>query len=180
MTAAPAKPAGSNTVNSFIMTQDATALITFLTHVFDAVEVTEARTLDTDGLVLHSEILIGDSMITIADRKPRWPFTPAFNRVYVDDIETTLARARELGADIVTTPTEFFGDVLSRIQDPQGNLWWIYKHEPTPADASHDWTAADNATSTNDAGWESFASPELDYIHSTLIHAMESLKDPRD
>ena len=59
MTNHPAVPAGSNTVNSFIMTNNATELIAFVTHVFGAVDVPEARTLDTDALILHSELLVG-------------------------------------------------------------------------------------------------------------------------
>ncbi|MFD7023990.1 VOC family protein [Promicromonospora sukumoe] len=174
MTSAPARPAGSNTVNPFIMTDDASALIAFVTDVFGAVDVAEARTVDTDGLVLHSELLIGDSMITIADRKPGWPFTPAFTRVYVDDVATTIARAERLGARVVTRPTDFFGDVLARFQDPQSNLWWIYRH--TPVAAAQDWDA--DAVG-DDTSWESFTSPELEYIHSTLVGAMAALTDPR-
>lgn len=178
MAAIPAHPAGSNTVNAFVMTEDATALIDFVTRVFGAVDVPEARTLDDDGLILHSELLIGDSMITIADRKPGWPFTPAFNRVYVDDVEATLARAKELGARIVTQPTEFFGDIFSRFQDPQGNLWWVYRHNPA-TDAV--WGGEDDASDDSgaDESWESFSSPELEYIHSTLVEAMANLEDPR-
>lgn len=185
MCAVPAHPAGSNTVNAFIMTNDAAALIGFVADVFGAVDVPEARTLDTDGLILHSELLIGDSMITIADRKPGWPFTPAFNRVYVDDVEATLARAEHLGARVITKPTDFFGDMFSRIQDPQGNLWWVYRHNPGGAD----WDQTGDATgeaptwSETDAAagddWESFTSPELEYIHTTLIETMAALKDPR-
>lgn len=176
MTNFPAHPPGSNTVNPFIMTDDASALIAFVTEVFGAVNVPEARTVDSDGLILHSELLIGDSMITISDRKPDWPFTPAFTRVYVDDVPATLARAEQLGARIVTRPTEFFGDVFSRFQDPQGNLWWVYRHSP-PTD-TQDWVQLDAATDA-DKSWESFTSPELEYIHSTLVDAMAALKDPR-
>lgn len=175
MTTAPARPAGSNTVNPFVVTDDATALIAFVTEVFGAVDVPEARTLDTDGLVLHSELLIGDSMITIVDRKPGWPFTPALTRVYVDDVEATLARAEHLGARIVTRPTDFFGDVFARFQDPQANLWWVYRH--TPATDAQDWGQADAAG--DDTSWESFTSPELEYIHTTLLDAMATLSDPR-
>ncbi|HWI31745.1 MAG TPA: hypothetical protein VNT50_09645 [Microbacterium sp.] len=79
---------------------------------------------------------------------------------------------------VVTRATEFFGDVLSRIQDPQGNLWWIYRHNPVPADAgAEEWTAGDAGNGAE--SWESFANPELEYIHSTLVEAMATLRDPR-
>ncbi|MEV4569244.1 VOC family protein [Nonomuraea sp. NPDC049419] len=188
-----AVPAGSNTVNPFIVTDDAAGLIDFLIAVFGAVDVPEARTNDKDGLVLHSELRVGDSLLTIADRKPDWPFTPALTRVYVDDVEVTLDRAAARGARVVTRPTGFFGDILARFQDPSGNLWWVYRHDPAAAgstwsdsdDASAD-AAEDTAEDTaedagEDAGdWTDFTSPELEYIHETLVDTMRSLKDPRD
>lgn len=190
MSSIPAAPAGSNTVNPFIMTSDAVELIAFVAHVFGAVDVPEARTTDSDGTILHSELLIGDSMITICDRKADWPFTPAFTRVYVDDVESTLARAEERGARIVTQPTDFFGDVFSRVQDLQGNLWWIYRHTPATAEGAQEWGTADAAAGAQDwsdadasadgeESWESYTSPELEYIHSTLVEAMAALRDPR-
>ncbi|GAA1938892.1 hypothetical protein GCM10009775_33780 [Microbacterium aoyamense] len=176
-TSVPAAPAGSNTVNPFIMTDDAAGLIAFVVGVFGAIDVPEARTLEADGLILHSELLIGDSMITIADRQTDWPYTPAFTRVYVDDVPATLERAVGLGARIVTEPTDFWGDVFSRFADPFGNLWWVYSHTPAD-DAAGEWGAEPDAEQ-EDASWESFTSPELEYIHSTLIDAMRALKDPR-
>lgn len=188
MTSVPARPAGSNTINPFLMTDDAARIIAFLIDVFGAVDVAEARTLDTDGLILHSELRIGDSVITIADRKPDWPFTPGFVQVYVDDVEATLERAQRLGARIVTRPTDFFGDTFSRFSDPSGNLWWVYRHEPqaasewsaeSDAEGGADWEAdgADGAAGAED--WSDFSSPELEYIHESLVAAMSALRDPR-
>lgn len=186
----PSLPAGSNTVNPFVMTDDAARIIDFLVEVFGAIDVPEARTLDTDGLILHSELRIGDSTITIADRKPDWPFTPGFIQVYVDDVEGTLARAVGLGARIVTRPTDFFGDTFSRFADPSGNLWWVYTHVPQEQawDAgggeseAASWDAGEGEGEVQSGGaedWSSFASPELEYIHESLVEAMTSLRDPR-
>lgn len=186
----PALPAGSNTINPFVMTDDAARIIDFLIEVFGAIDVPEARTFDTDGLILHSELRIGDSLITVADRKPDWPFTPGFIQVYVDDVEGTLARAVALGARIVTRPTDFFGDTFSRFADPSGNLWWVYAHVPQEqawdADGGESeaasWGAGEGegAAQGGDAeDWSSFTSPELEYIHDSLVEAMTSLCDPR-
>jgi len=191
--AIPPAPAGSATVDPFIWTDDAVGLIGFLVEVFGAIEVSEARTFDTDGLVLHSELRIGDSTLTIADRKPGWPYTPAFVRVYVDDPAATLERAAARGARIVTEPTDFWGDVLSRFADPFGHLWWVYQHNPEATSwdeaSAHgtgegqngsEWAQDDSAAGgTGEQSWESFATPELDAIHSSLMEAMSSLKDPR-
>lgn len=169
MSATAPVPAGSNTVNPFVMTDNAADLIDFVIEVFEAEDVPDARTIDTDGLILHAELRIGDSVVVIADRKPQWPFTPAFIQVYVSDVEATLQRARRRGARIVTEATEFFGDTLARFQDPAGHLWWVQQHD---AAGQADWTG-------DDTGWEQFSTPELEYVHTTLLETMAALRDPR-
>jgi uncharacterized glyoxalase superfamily protein PhnB len=113
-TSIPAAPAGYATVSPFIIAHDANGLIGFLKQVFRASERPEARTLDDDGLLLHAELAIGNATIMFGERKPGWPFTPSLLQVYVDDVETTLSVARQLGATVVTEPTDFFGDTFSR------------------------------------------------------------------
>ncbi|MEV4833182.1 VOC family protein [Nonomuraea sp. NPDC049486] len=174
MTARPHAPAGSNTVNPFVIADGTAELIDFLIDVFGATDVPEARTIDEDGLILHAELRLGDSLLSLADRKPDWPFTPALTRVYVDDVEETLARAEARGARIVTRPTDFFGDTLARFQDRSGNLWWVYQHDPA---AGQDWAAEAESSDADD--WTSFSTPGLEYIHGSLVEAMRSLRDPR-
>ncbi|HJS35772.1 MAG TPA: VOC family protein [Pseudoxanthomonas sp.] len=169
-------PAGSNTVNPFLITDRASDLIAFLVDVFGAEEVPEARTLDTDGLILHAELRIGDALLTLADRKPDWPFTPALTRVYVADAAATLVHAVQRGAQVVTRPTPFFGDTLARFQDPSGNLWWVQQHDPL-AVASWD-DGAGPLEDAHDEGW-ACSNPDLDEIHATLMVAMAGLRDPR-
>jgi uncharacterized glyoxalase superfamily protein PhnB len=84
---------------------DAPNFIEFIEKVFGAKEVTEAYTMDTDGLLLHSEFTIGGSRVIVADTKEGWPFIPSLLQIYVEDVEETLQRAEELGARIVTRPT---------------------------------------------------------------------------
>ena len=148
---------------------------------FGATDVLGARTADTDGLVLHSEVQIGDSTVTIADRKPGWPYTPAFVRVYVEDPAATLKRAAAGGARMISQPTDFLGDVLARFADPFGHLWWVYKHNPSAATGTTPRATLQWATRSARANksWESFVTPELTYVHTTLMEVMASLRDPR-
>lgn len=185
MASLPNRPQGSNTINPYFITNGAAALIDFLVEVFGALDVPEARTLDTDGLILHAELRIGDSLLTIADRKTDWPFTPGFVSVYVDDVGATLASAERLGGRIVTRPTDFFGHEMGRFADPSGNLWWVYLHDPSvSADTWSDDSEEGQDWPPGEAGeggaeeWSSFSTPELEYIHSTLVEAMTSLQDP--
>ena len=60
-----------------------------------------------------------------------------------------------------------------------GASCWVYKHNP----ASTTWDDAEGAPAEDDTdeseSWESFVSPELAYVHTTLMDAMASLRDPR-
>jgi uncharacterized glyoxalase superfamily protein PhnB len=175
----PTAPKGYATINPFIVADDASGLIEFLKEVFGATERPEARTLDGDGLLLHAELAVGDTTVMFADRKPDWPFTPSLLQVYVDDVETTLDTARRLDAAIVTEPTEFFGDVFSRFRDPWSNLWWVYHHRapaPDAEDGPSDWS--DDGTASDGDRWDE-TSPELEYIHDTLLTGMAGVEDPR-
>jgi PhnB protein len=107
------------------------------------------------------------------ERKPGWPFTPSLLQVYVDDVDAVLRRARAGGADVVTEPTDFFGEVFSRFVDPWNNLWWVYS---TPQDdAAGEWAEAGDGDET-DAEWE--PTPELTYIRVTLVATLPRLQDP--
>jgi PhnB protein len=179
----PNAPAGFSTVNPFIITRDADGLIRFLTDVFDGVDHPDARTVDDDGLLLHAELQIGGTTVMFAERKPGWPFIPSLLQVYVDDVDDTLARAEGRGAEIVTRPTEFFGDVFSRFIDPWRNMWWVYRTDATTgaADEAGDdsgWTEPPEGTDggADAGGWE--PTPELTYIHDTLLAALPRLRDP--
>jgi uncharacterized glyoxalase superfamily protein PhnB len=160
-------PEGYNTINPFIITEGASKFTKFLEEVFGAKERKEAQTIDTDGLLLHSELEIGNSVVMVADRKEGWPPTPSLLQVYVDDLEKTLRRAQQLGAKIVTQPTDVYGDLFSRFVDPWDNLWWVYQHK-----GDHNWD--ETASTENDASW-STDSRELNYIHETLLETMKKL-----
>lgn len=161
----PATPAGYNTINPFIVTEEASDVIIFLKEVFDAVEVPDALTYDTDGLILHSEIKIGDSIVQIADRKKDWPFTPSLLQVYVSDVDDTLKRAKTREATIITKTTDFLGSKFSRFKDKWHNLWWVYEYTGKVS-----WDEA--GTETNGT-WE--PTEEATYIRDTLIKAMRNL-----
>jgi PhnB protein len=176
----PAASAGYATVNPFVITHDADGLIDVVKQVFRATERPEARTLDDDGLLLHAELAIGNATVMFAERKPGWPFTPSLLQVYVDDVDATLKVARQLGATMVTEPTDFFGDTFSRFRDPWGNLWWVYRHRGQSwagDEESADWTGVAAATGAEE--WDQ-SSPGLTYIHDTLLAAMGQLQDPRE
>lgn len=68
----------------------------------------------------------GDSVVMMFDAKPHRPGTPAFLRLYVEDCDATYQQALDAGGSSVTRPTDMpWGDRISRVSDPLGNLWWI-------------------------------------------------------
>ena len=124
-------PEGYHTVTPWMITAGRTAeLIDFIVEVFDAEEIGRVGEAPEIG---HAEVRIGDSVVMLFDR-PNWPGTPAFLRLYVADDAEIIKRAVERGSRVVTEPTElFWGDRVSRFEDPFGNLWWIHQRvaEPT-------------------------------------------------
>lgn len=159
-------PEGHNTINPFIISENIPEQIKFITEVFGGVQDENALTYDDDGTIFHSEVRVGNSTIMLAERKPEWRFTPAFLQVYVSDVEATLQRAAERGAQVITKPTEFIGVKFSRIQDPFRNIWWVY--EPS---GSTDWEASFEGA--EEGSWT--PTEEATYIHDSVIEAMNKL-----
>lgn len=117
-------PEGYFTVTPWIISRDTAGLIEFLKAAFDAQEL--GRVHSEDGSIGHAEVRIGDSVVMMFDAKPDWPDTPAFLRLYVPDATVTFQRALQAGATTITELTHlFWGDLVGRIGDPFGNLWWI-------------------------------------------------------
>lgn len=176
----PAAPEGYATVNPFIITSDADDLVRFLVDVFGGEERADARTIDDDGLLLQAEVRVGTTTIMLAERKPDWPFTPSLLQVYVDDLESVLSRATARGARLITRPTDFFGTSFARFQDAGANIWWVWQHGEMvwdEASGAQDWSESGSEEGP-DEGWGS-VSPDLAYIHDTLLEAMSGLRDPR-
>lgn len=81
-----------------MISQDTDAELRFLSTAFGAVETPGSRMLDADGDIGHAEVEIGDC-------------------------------AADAGARVVTRPTALaFGEIVARVRDPQGHLWWVHQH----------------------------------------------------
>ena len=123
----PTIPEGYGTVTPWIIGRDTAGLLAFLKQAFDAEEL--ARVPSGEGKIGHAETRIGDSIIMMFDGPDHWPATPGFMRLYVPDGEATYQQALRAGAASVTEMTHlFFGDLVGRVRDPFGNVWWIHEH----------------------------------------------------
>jgi PhnB protein len=129
----PSIPEGYHTVTPWIISRDTAQLIDFVQAAFGAEEL--ARVFNEDGTIGHAEARVGDSIVMMFDAKSDWPDTPAFLRLYVEDAQATFHQALAAGAITVTELTHlFWGDLVGRIRDPLGNIWWIQQRveEVTP------------------------------------------------
>src|SRR5687768_15501007 len=120
-------PPGYHTVTPFVIVKGAAQFIEFLKEAFGAVEM--ARVANESGAIGHAEVRIGDSVVMMFDSKEEWPETPAFLRLYIEDVDRVYQSALNAGGTSVTRPTNMpWGDRSCRVRDPFGNLWWIMSH----------------------------------------------------
>jgi PhnB protein len=124
----PVLPEGYHTVTPWIIANGAGDLVAFIERVFGGREKEGSRILNGRGRIDHVEVQLGDSVVMLFDSREGWPETPSFLRVYVEDADAVVERARESGATFVTNVTPlFFGEKVGRVRDPRGNLWWIHE-----------------------------------------------------
>jgi PhnB protein len=135
MTGVPPVPDGYPTVSPYLHVDGAAKAIEFYTGVFGAAE--RVRLGGPDGRIGHAELVIGDSVVMLADEHPeigvRGPRafggSPLTLSIYVADVDATVALAVEAGATL-TRPVEdrFYGDRTGMIEDPFGHVWSIQTH----------------------------------------------------
>ena len=90
-----------------------------------------------DKKVMHAELIIGDSLIFLAEENPQMKNkTPQSTNgnsvtlhVYVEDIDETIKKAVQNGATL-GMPAEdmFYGDRVGRVDDPFGYTWSLATH----------------------------------------------------
>lgn len=90
-----------------------------------------------DNKVMHAELIIGDSMIFLAEENPRYNNkTPrAVNgnsislHLYVEDVDETIKKAVQNGASLTMPAMDmFYGDRVGSIDDPYGYTWVLATH----------------------------------------------------
>jgi PhnB protein len=135
-------PEGYHSVTPWIIARDSARLIEFLNAAFGAEEI--GRVVGEDGSIGHAEVRIGDSMVMMFDAKPHSPDTPEFLRLYVADGDAVFQQALRAGATAVTEMTHlFWGDLVGRVRDPFGNLWWIQTRIENVCPEELEWRASE-------------------------------------
>ncbi len=121
------------TITPYLLYEDATAAVDWLTRVFGFQEVLRLK--DAEGAVNHAELRIGDGQIQLGAPGGDYQ-SPAHSghvhcqiSVDVDDVDAHFAHARDAGATIVEEPADqFYGDRRYGATDCEGHLWWFSTH----------------------------------------------------
>lgn len=116
---------GYHSINAYLNTQDAEALIGFLSDVFAGRERGE-REISPDGTIGHAEVVIGDSVVMISQASDTFPARPTVVFAYVPDADGTYHAALAAGAASISAPRDQpWGDRVCGVHDPWGNRWWV-------------------------------------------------------
>jgi PhnB protein len=132
MTQTRTVPEGYHTVQPYLMFVDTLEAIAFFAKVFGASEKLCMKS--PEGRVAHAEIVIGDSVLMMADEHPEigafaaahYGGSPVSLMLYVDDCDAIYAKALEAGATSLREPADQpYGDRMAGILDPFGYKWWV-------------------------------------------------------
>jgi uncharacterized glyoxalase superfamily protein PhnB len=115
----------------YITVADARRAIDWYTEVFAATPRGEPYVMP-DGSIGHAELGIGDAVLMLSepsDQVPvRAPVGDTFSHtlhVQVDDVDTTLATARQLGATVEREPVDQPYGRGAVVVDPFGHRWML-------------------------------------------------------
>jgi PhnB protein len=125
-------PEGFQSIIPSLNVRDGEAAIAFYAAAFGAHE--KFILIGPDGKVMHSELLIGDCVLFLADEAPEWDALspqslggcPMSLNLYTEDCDALTARAVAAGATILREPTNYsWGERSSMVLDPYGYRWGI-------------------------------------------------------
>jgi uncharacterized glyoxalase superfamily protein PhnB len=116
-------PEGYNTVMPYLILNNASQFIEFMTEVFGA-EIVH-KTMRDEKIIRHAELKIGDSKIMFADATEEWKVQPAGLFIYVDQADVVFNKAKLKGAQVVMEMADQNYGRSGGVKDPFGNTWWI-------------------------------------------------------
>jgi len=127
-------PDGAHTVTPYLVAEGIPRLIEFLKQALGAQEL--SRMARPDGVIMHAEVKIGDSIVMMGTPMGDWKAQPCSLYLYVEDVDAVYERAIQAGGTSVKEPADqFYGDRTGGVIDPSGNYWGIATHVE---DVSHE------------------------------------------
>ena len=135
-------PPGYHSLTPYLIVDGADRALSWYSLAFGARELMRLKA--PEGRVGHAEMEIGDSRIMLADEAPEhdakapgaFGGSPVSLHLYVPDVDTTIAKAVAIGAEVKSQPEDkFYGDRMGSLLDPFGHTWHIATHvEDVPAE----------------------------------------------
>jgi PhnB protein len=134
---AKAIPEGYHSITPYLTCRDAARAIDFYQQAFGATLRGGGVMKGPDGKVMHAELLIGDSILMLADENPAFgslsPQTIGGSasglHIYVEDVDSAFDRAVKAGAAVEMPVADmFWGDRYGKLTDPFGHKWSIATH----------------------------------------------------
>ena len=124
--------------------------IEFYTKAFGARE--KMRLTEPSGRIGHAEVEFGGTTLMVSDEFPEFGITgpregsgtPVTLHLHVDNADTMITRALDLGATLERAPKdEFYGERSGVIRDPFGHRWNIGQQieQVTPDEMQRRYTA---------------------------------------
>jgi PhnB protein len=134
MCAVKAIPEGFHSITPAIVCKGAARAIEYYKEVFHAKENVCMR--GPGGLIMHAELLIGDSHLMLSDEFPGMTSAPPADVpnfvnlfLYTEDVDTVFNRAVKAGAKVeMPLENQFWGDRYGKIRDPFGHRWGLAQH----------------------------------------------------
>ena len=129
-------PKGYHTITPYMTVRDAARAIEFYKQAFGAKEKGVMK--GPDGKVMHAELVIGDSIIMLADEFPEFgSLSPQSTggsgtglHIYIEDVDSAFDRAVKAGATVEMPVADmFWGDRYGKLRDPFGHKWSIGTHK---------------------------------------------------
>jgi uncharacterized glyoxalase superfamily protein PhnB len=129
-------PKGYHTITPFMTVRDAARAIEFYKQAFGAKEKGVMK--GPEGKIMHAELVIGDSIIMLADEFPEFgSLSPQSTggsgtglHIYIEDVDSAFDRAVKAGATVEMPVADmFWGDRYGKLRDPFGHKWSIGTHK---------------------------------------------------
>jgi len=133
---AKAVPEGYHTITPYMTVRDAARAIEFYKKAFGATEKGVMK--GPGGKVMHAELVIGDSILMLADEFPEFnSLSPQSTggsgmglHIYTEDVDSYFDRAVKAGATVEMPVTDmFWGDRYGKLLDPFGHRWSVGTHK---------------------------------------------------
>ncbi len=127
-------PEGFHSLTPAIVCKNAAKAIEYYKQVFDAKE--KVRMEAPGGLIMHAELVIGDSHLMLNDEIPGMVSAPPADApnsnylfLYTENVDDVFNRAVHAGAKVeMPLQNQFWGDRYGKLRDPFGHRWGLAQH----------------------------------------------------